>query len=72
MEQIRRKKKREDPRYEIRSSVRTFHTYTDRAWAEHSAECYASFFNTPVEVFDTEEGTVLCTKYPASTKEAQA
>lgn len=68
---MRRKKKGAAPRYEIRSSVRSFHTYTDRAWAEHSAECYASFFNAPVEVFDTEEGTVLCTKFPANFKEVQ-
>lgn len=62
---MRRKKKGTTPRYEIRSSIRSFCTYADRAWAEHSAECYASFFNSPVEVFDTEEGAVLCTKFPA-------
>lgn len=53
------------PRYEIRSRIRSFHTYADLAWAEHSAECYASFFNSPVEVFDTVEGAVLCTKFPS-------
>lgn len=57
--------KRTTPRYEIRSSIRSFHKYTDREWAEHSAECYASFFNSRVEVFDTEEGAVICTKFPA-------
>lgn len=60
-----RREKGTTPRYEIRSSVRTFHTYADLAWAEHSAECYASFFNSPVEVFDTVAGAVLCTKFPA-------
>lgn len=62
---MRRKKKGMTPRYEIRSSIRSFNTYTDREWAEHSAECYASFFRSPVEVFDTVEGAVLCTKFPA-------
>jgi len=42
---MKRGKKAEAPRYEIRSSIRAFHRYIDRAWAEHSAECYASFFN---------------------------
>lgn len=69
---MKRRKKAEAPRYEIRSSIRAFHRYIDRAWAEHSAECYASFFNTPVEVSDTAEGAVLCTKYPTNFKEAQA
>ena len=60
-----RREKGTTPRYEIRSSIRSFHKYADRAWAEHSAECYASFFNSPVEVFDMEEGVVICTKFPA-------
>lgn len=69
---MKRRKKAEAPRYEIRSSIRTFRGYVDRAWAEHSAECYASFFNTAVEVYDMAEGTALCTKYPTNFKEAQA
>lgn len=69
---VKCRKKAAAPRYEIRSSVRVFHTYADRAWAEHSAECYASFFDTPVEVFDAEAGIVLCTKFPTTFKEVQA
>ena len=62
---MRRNKKATATRYEIRSSIRSFFTYADRAWAEHSAVCYANFFSSPVEVFDTEEGVVICTKFPA-------
>lgn len=69
---VKRRKRKAAPRYEIRSSVRAFHAYTDREWAEHSAECYASFFGTPVEVVDTEAGTTLCTKFPPNRKEVQA
>lgn len=61
---MKRRKRQASSRYAIRSTVRTFEVYVDRDWAEHSAECYASFFNTPVEVFDIEAGKVLCTKYP--------
>lgn len=62
---MRRKKKGTALRYEIRSSIRSLCIYADRAWAEHSAECCASFFNSPVEVFDMEKGVVICTKFPA-------
>jgi len=65
-----KRRKRQSNRYAIRSTVRTFEVYFDRAWAEHSAECYASFFNTPVEVFDVETENVLCTKYPRHYEEA--
>lgn len=67
----RRKKKAETRRYEIRSSVRVFNAYTNKGWAEHSAECYAGFFDTSVEVFDTIGKIVLCTKFPRTFKEAK-
>lgn len=63
---MRRKKKGTTPRYHLLTKLAVVNSYTDLAWAEHSAECYASFFNSPVEVFDTEEGAVLCTKFPAN------
>ena len=66
------RKRKATPRYEIRSSIRAFHTYTDREWAEHIAKCYASFFGTSVEVVDAETGTTLCTKFPPNRKEVQA
>lgn len=62
---MRRKKKGTAPRYEIRSSIRSFCTYADRAVLRPCAVCYANFFSSPVEVFDTEKGAVLCTKFPA-------
>lgn len=69
---MKHRKGKERARYQIRSSVRAFFIYKDREWAEHSAECYASFFGTPVEVVDIETETVLCIKLPTNYKEVQA
>ena len=67
---MNKKKNKYNPRYETRSSLRVIGIDNDCKWAEHSAECQASFFGATVEVFDLEKRKVICTKFPPELKEA--
>lgn len=53
--------------YEVRSDRRAFERYEDRAWALHSAECFASFYGAAVYVIDVLTGEVIATKLPSLT-----
>lgn len=51
-------------RYLVKHYGETLGCYRDRDWAEHSAECIASFYKITVALVDSNTGNVLAVKQP--------
>ena len=51
-------------RYLVKHYGEVLGRYRDRDWAEHSAECIASFYRITVALVDSKTGNVLAVKQP--------
>lgn len=51
-------------RYLVKHYGEVLGCYRDRDWAEHSAECIASFYKITVAMVDSKTGNVLAVKQP--------
>ena len=51
-------------RYLVKHYCEVLGSYRDRDWAEHSAECIASFYKITVALVDSKTGNVLAVKQP--------